>query len=348
MKKCGESIAFHRKRLNLTQTELGEKLNVTAQAVSKWENDISEPDLVTVQRLCKIFGISADELLNWPGDEAEEGGEAAEAPPAEETAAADAAAEEVSAAADAAAEEVSAAEAAPAADPAAPASASTASAPAAAPAVVVVPAAAPAPAAAAPAPAAPPKVIVGYCDECKRPIYQGEPYDVVHHARSSRQEIYCRACTVKRGRRARSYEYETERTRFNRSWIWGGVAGGVTALLFIILPLVAGENLLFGGLAFAVMAFTFTTQCFWGELVSDIFFFFCKSFRMPGVIFTLDLDGIIWLITVKLFLAILSGLLSVLLFLFGLVFTLVFSLFAFPFSLIAEIHKLKKLKAAVK
>ena len=88
MKRCGEQISFHRKRLNMTQTELGEKLNVTAQAVSKWENGISEPDLSSVQRLCRIFGISVDELLGGV-DEGE---------PAAETAAGDASAEQAPAA----------------------------------------------------------------------------------------------------------------------------------------------------------------------------------------------------------------------------------------------------------
>jgi transcriptional regulator with XRE-family HTH domain len=59
----GKRIAAHRKRIGLTQETLAEQLNVTAQAVSKWENDQSCPDITTLPKLCEIFGISTDELL---------------------------------------------------------------------------------------------------------------------------------------------------------------------------------------------------------------------------------------------------------------------------------------------
>ncbi len=59
----GKRIAQNRKRLGLTQDALAEKLGVTAQAVSKWENDQSCPDITTLPRLAQIFGISTDALL---------------------------------------------------------------------------------------------------------------------------------------------------------------------------------------------------------------------------------------------------------------------------------------------
>lgn len=59
----GKRIAEHRKRLGLTQDALAEKLGITAQAVSKWENDLSCPDITMLPKLAEIFGISADELL---------------------------------------------------------------------------------------------------------------------------------------------------------------------------------------------------------------------------------------------------------------------------------------------
>ncbi len=71
----GKRIAHHRKRLSLTQDRLAELLGVTAQAVSKWENDQSCPDIATLPRLAEIFGVSTDELLGiapkTPAHEAE-------------------------------------------------------------------------------------------------------------------------------------------------------------------------------------------------------------------------------------------------------------------------------------
>ena len=59
----GKRIVEHRKRLGLTQDQLAEKLGITAQAVSKWENDLSCPDIATLPKLADIFGITTDELL---------------------------------------------------------------------------------------------------------------------------------------------------------------------------------------------------------------------------------------------------------------------------------------------
>ena len=59
----GKRITKNRKRLGLTQDQLAEKLGITAQAVSKWENDLSCPDISILPKLADIFSISTDELL---------------------------------------------------------------------------------------------------------------------------------------------------------------------------------------------------------------------------------------------------------------------------------------------
>lgn len=63
MKTLGERIAYYRKKRGLTQEQLAEKCSVTPQAVSKWENDLSAPDISLLVPLAEWFGISADELL---------------------------------------------------------------------------------------------------------------------------------------------------------------------------------------------------------------------------------------------------------------------------------------------
>ena len=59
----GKRIVANRKKVGMTQDQLAERLGVTAQAVSKWENDQSCPDINMLPRLSQIFGISTDELL---------------------------------------------------------------------------------------------------------------------------------------------------------------------------------------------------------------------------------------------------------------------------------------------
>ena len=59
----GKRITANRKRLGLTQDQLAEQLGITAQAVSKWENDLSCPDISILPKLADIFGVTTDELL---------------------------------------------------------------------------------------------------------------------------------------------------------------------------------------------------------------------------------------------------------------------------------------------
>ena len=59
----GQKIAELRKSKNMTQLELASQLNITDKAVSKWERDISCPDINTFPKLAEILGVSVDELL---------------------------------------------------------------------------------------------------------------------------------------------------------------------------------------------------------------------------------------------------------------------------------------------
>ncbi|MGL5381769.1 helix-turn-helix transcriptional regulator [Clostridium sp.] len=81
----GLKIAYYRKLCGLTQEELAEKVGVSCQAVSKWEQQTSCPDIFLLPILAEIFNISIDELfginldketvysllanLPWPDDE---------------------------------------------------------------------------------------------------------------------------------------------------------------------------------------------------------------------------------------------------------------------------------------
>lgn len=68
----GENIKKYRNELNLTQKDLSEKLHVTYQAVSRWENDEVEPSILTLKEMCKIFSCTMDELLGVENKDAVE------------------------------------------------------------------------------------------------------------------------------------------------------------------------------------------------------------------------------------------------------------------------------------
>ena len=61
----GESIRYHRKKLNLTQAQLAARLGVTPQAVSKWESGAGLPDLSMAAPLARALGTTTDELLRF-------------------------------------------------------------------------------------------------------------------------------------------------------------------------------------------------------------------------------------------------------------------------------------------
>ena len=62
--KIGKFIAECRKKNNLTQMQLAEKLNITDRAISKWENGKSMPDSSIMLELCNELKISVNELLS--------------------------------------------------------------------------------------------------------------------------------------------------------------------------------------------------------------------------------------------------------------------------------------------
>ena len=58
-----ERIALARKQAGLSQEQLGEKLGVSRQAVSKWESGQTNPDVAYLAEMCRLFGVSSDWLL---------------------------------------------------------------------------------------------------------------------------------------------------------------------------------------------------------------------------------------------------------------------------------------------
>ena len=63
-KTLGEMISSLRKEKNMTQNDLAKNMNVTDKAVSKWERNLSCPDVNSIPKLAEILGVSVEELLN--------------------------------------------------------------------------------------------------------------------------------------------------------------------------------------------------------------------------------------------------------------------------------------------
>ena len=65
----GSRIARFRKANGMTQEDLANLMGVSSQAVSKWENDASCPDISLLPQLSKVLGITTDELLTGKNDQ---------------------------------------------------------------------------------------------------------------------------------------------------------------------------------------------------------------------------------------------------------------------------------------
>ena len=267
MNELGSNVAKFIKERGMTQSELGERLSVTSQAVSKWEKGLSEPDFETAKKMCRMFEVSMDELFGMQ-PQASPSSQAVQ--PAVQT------------------------------------------------------------------------IVNGYCEDCKKPVGPGE-----YELESGRgvQHIYCKGCAAKRRKTRAVQDANEHRSTMKKSFIWAGAVSAVWLVLMLISVFTMKWDgaTIAGGAVLTVMLFTFTSQMFWEGAVEDCLSFFARSFRMPGVIFSLDIGGILFMITVKVLLAVLSGLLSVLCFVFGFVITLFFSLVSFPFALVRMLREGREL-----
>ncbi len=68
MIKIGEKIKELRKAQDVTQEKLADYLNISYQAVSKWENGLALPDITLIPALSNFFGVTSDYLLGIKAD----------------------------------------------------------------------------------------------------------------------------------------------------------------------------------------------------------------------------------------------------------------------------------------
>ncbi len=72
-KTLGALITELRKENGMTQAQLAEKMGVTDKAVSKWERDLSCPDINSIPKLAEILGTTVEQLMQGEGKESPAG-----------------------------------------------------------------------------------------------------------------------------------------------------------------------------------------------------------------------------------------------------------------------------------
>ena len=118
------------------------------------------------------------------------------------------------------------------------------------------------------------------------------------------------------------------------SFVWGGLVAVALIVIGIVTSNVAVCCVL-GILAFTLISCLILNNNFVGDMVAEIFSW--GFVRMPGLIFTLDLDGIIWLLTVKLLFWILGFVLAALCGILAITLGLIVSVFVYPFAIYKNI-----------
>lgn len=265
MKQYGKIIAQLRKENNLTQAELGAKLNVTYQAVSKWENDQSQPDFATMAQIAEIFHVPLTIFLNGEDPEA-----ATALAPAENSA----------------------------------------------------------------------EPVLGYCTVCGNAVRQ-------ENVAQQRPVLICKNCAEEAEKQRAEAEQQMlaeketkkrdRRHARNRGLIWAAVITGILLALCIFIAVVGKSKPLDSilvTLMLCLFCYTFSAQMFWDGFVSDACLFGGKIVGMPGVIFSFDLDGFIFLIAIKILFALLRLAIFCVTFLISALFALIISPFTFVPALV--------------
>ena len=272
-----KNIKELRTRKGLTQKELADKLHVTSQAVSRWENGEVEPSVSTIGEMAKIFEVTTDEIIAGP-----------EMKPQEKV--------------------ITKVEKQYIVEQGEP--------------------------------------VLAVCEECNKPIYNGK--DIVRQTvgvRSSRrQKIICAKCDEKQKQANYEANVAYGNSQRKKSYIYGALVSIAVLLICIIFignssPSDKSLFITFAVLA-PIMTYTFVSCIFLkNNFVGDMFMEIASwgFVKFPGLIFEFSLDGIAWLIAMKILFWVLGIAIAVCVGLLALFVCLPISLFAYPFALMKSI-----------
>ena len=292
----GNNLKKLRVNKGMTQKDLADSLNVSSQAVSRWENDEVEPDISTLSKLSSIFEVPVDAIINGNFEKKEE--------PADKTVEVAAVAATVAAVAKTKEEPTK-------------------------------------------------QEVVHKCADCHKELKET---DTVHKVKRGTNEVeVCESCwqehlkveeqlkkigkdPKKTKRKGASDGYRSFFERDDHTvLIWSIILGVVALAITLILMIVFREKVAVGWIIGAPLIVGFglfaDIYCmFTGTWVADVFIEISSwSIRLPGIIFSFDLDGLAFLIVMKILFAIIGFVVGVLTFLFALIFSSVCAIFTFPF-----------------
>lgn len=208
------------------------------------------------------------------------------------------------------------------------------------------------------------KPVLCICEKCNSPIYEQDDIErttTYHRSGISKNEtthIYCKRCAKNMQLNRLRYELSERKAERKRAWGWGSVISIAVLIIGVIViscnPSMLGDNpsvgtyvgAYLGAVGIAALTFFFAACCFLdntfvGEMWEDVASWGFKT--MPGIIFSLDFDGIVFLICAKIFLAILSFLLACCSVALATALGLVCGLFAFPFAVSKSKKEISKL-----
>ena len=294
----GQKLKKLRSDKNLTQKDLADQLHVTFQTISKWENDENEPDISTLKELAKLYECSIDYLLSEEDEQ-----------PVEEVKEEEVHEEPI--------QEVT-------------------------------------------------KTIIIHqkelhvCERCKKDIPEdeldiwvspGRPAGRGHSATPGSTHYYHKNCLIQerkeRDETARRIKAAEANSSKKKCFGWGIAAGvvglGIALAVFLAVPdlkaavhpaLAVLYSVLIGYALFADL-YCILSGSYIGEVFTTVAGW---TIRFPGLIFSWDLGGFVWLIGMKILFAILGFLLTAGLFLLAVSLSAFLAAVSFPFILIHNIR----------
>ncbi len=280
----GIKIKEHRIKSGLTQKDLADNLHVTYQAVSKWENDNSEPSFDTLNKMCKLFNCNINDFFDSKEKIIVENNITK--------------------------------------------------------------------------PTEIEKISLGICANCGKTIYEKQDYNQYTDTitlRNGKQKfigekkiILCSNCLKRKNeeriekkikeqqiKRQTIKDIATEKRK--KSFILSSIASSVFLIAALIFFFMHSISIGIAMLIASALSFTFVgclilKNTFIAEMWLEISSWGIVTF--PGLIFSLDIDGIVWFISMKIILFILGMCLSLIAILFATVFSSVISVFVYPFAII--------------